>query len=56
LKTIGHEVGQSRKLWIGMSQSAMNDQFKWSDGSIPDFEYFGGNQPNNNNGKYMCIG
>ena len=55
LKSFGHEIGENRKVWIGLSQTSMNDQFKWSDGSIPDFEYFAGNQPDNNNGKYMCV-
>uniref|UniRef100_H2XKA0 C-type lectin domain-containing protein n=1 Tax=Ciona intestinalis TaxID=7719 RepID=H2XKA0_CIOIN len=42
-------------LWIGMVQDGMNGPYVWIDGTPLTFENWIGGQPNDNNGKELCV-
>ncbi|XP_078493515.1 uncharacterized protein LOC100176392 isoform X1 [Ciona intestinalis] len=42
-------------LWIGMVQDGMNGPYIWIDGTPLTFENWIGGQPNDNNGKELCV-
>ena len=48
------ENQSTAKSWIGLQQPFPGEQYGWTDGTLQDFSFWSGSQPNNNNGKKSC--